>query len=130
MTVNRNERSVGDLFGELSQEMSTLVRQEVQLAKAEMSQKASRVGKDLGFLAVGGAVAYAGFLALLAAAILALALILPGWAAALIVGVVVAAIGFFLVRKGLKDLKQTDPAPRETLQTMKEDVQWAKDQTR
>lgn len=130
MTVNRNERSVGDLFGELSQEMSTLVGQEVQLAKAEMSQKASRVGKDLGFLAVGGAVAYAGFLALLAAAILALALILPGWAAALIVGVVVAAIGFFLVRKGLKDLKQTDPAPRETLQTMKEDVQWAKDQTR
>lgn len=130
MTVNRNERSVGDLFGELSQEMSTLVRQEVQLAKAEMSQKASRVGKDLGFLAVGGAVAYAGFLALLAAAILALALVLPGWAAALIVGVVVAAIGFFLVRKGLKDLKQTDPAPRETLQTMKEDVQWAKDQTR
>ena len=57
---SKDDRSLGELFSELAQETSTLVRQEVQLAKTEMGQKASRVGKDVGFLAAGGAVAYAG----------------------------------------------------------------------
>ncbi len=60
MQMNRGERSVGELFAELSRDMATLVRQEVHLAKTEVSQKASQMGKDIGFLAVGGAVAYAG----------------------------------------------------------------------
>ena len=130
MQMNREDRSVGELFAELSREMTTLMRQEVHLAKTEVSQKASQIGKDIGFLAVGGAVAYAGFLALLAALILVLAIFLPGWLAALVVGLVVAGVGSFLVQKGLTDLKQIDPAPRQTVETLKEDVQWAKDQTR
>jgi Flp pilus assembly protein TadB len=124
-----DDRSLGELFSELSQETTTLIRQEVNLAKTEMSQKASRVGKDVGFLAAGGAVAYAGLLAIVAGVIALLGLVIPLWLSALLVGLVVAAIGYFLVRKGLDALKQEDPAPRETIETLKEDKQWAKDQT-
>jgi len=126
----RDERSLGELFSELAQETSTLVRQEVQLAKTEMGQKASRVGKDVGFLAAGGAVAYAGLLAILAGVIVLLGQVIPMWLSALLVGLVVAGVGYFLVRKGLDALKREDLAPRQTIETLKEDQQWAKDQTR
>ncbi|MDP9474688.1 MAG: phage holin family protein [Actinomycetota bacterium] len=125
----RDDRSIGELFAELAQESATLVRQEVQLAKTEMSQKASRVGKDVGFLAAGGAVAYAGLLAILAGVIFLLNAVMPLWLSALLVGIVVAAVGYFLVRKGLDALKQEDLAPQETIDTLKEDKEWAKDQT-
>jgi hypothetical protein len=131
MQQNRDNRSLGELFAELSRETSTLVRQEVQLAKAEMSQTASQIGKDIGFLAVGGAVAYAGFLALIAALILGLvALGLAGWLSALIVGLVVAGVGYFLVQKGLNELKRVDLKPQQTIETLKEDKEWAKEQTK
>ena len=124
-----DDRSLGELFSELSQETTTLIRQEVNLAKTEMSQKASRVGKDVGFLAAGGAVAYAGLLAIIAGVIALLGLVIPLWLSALLVGVVVAGVGYFLVRKGLDALKQEELAPRETIQSLKEDKEWAKDQT-
>jgi hypothetical protein len=125
----RDDRSIGQLFAELAQETATLVRQEVQLAKEEMSQKASRVGKDVGFLAVGGAVAYAGLLAIIAGVIFLLGLVIPLWVSALLVGIVVALVGYFLVRKGLDALKQENLTPQETINTLKEDKEWAKDQT-
>ena len=131
MQQHKEDRSLGELFTELSRETSTLVRQEVQLAKAEMTQKASQVGKDVGFLAVGGAVAYAGFLAIIAAVILALVAVgLAGWLSALLVGLVVAGIGGFLIWKGLNALKQEDLVPRQTIETLKEDKEWAKEQTK
>jgi hypothetical protein len=122
------ERSFGDLFRQLTQDLSTLMRQEVMLAKTELSQKASEAGKDVGLLAVGGAIAYAGFLVILAGVVLALGLVLPWWASALIVGVVVAAIGYFLIRKGQTALKQADLTPKQTIETLKEDQQWVKEQ--
>jgi len=128
--MQRDDRSLGELFSELAQETSTLVRQEVQLAKTEFSEKASQVGKDVGFLAVGGAVAYAGFLVLLAAITALLALWMPVWVSALIVGVVVAGVGYFLVRKGLNELQRVDLKPNQTIQTLKEDKEWVKDQTK
>ncbi len=73
----KEERSLGDLFSELTQDLSTLVRQEVMLAKTELRQKASEAGKDVGLLAAGGAIAYAGFLVILAGVVLALGLVLP-----------------------------------------------------
>jgi uncharacterized membrane protein YqjE len=125
----RDERSLGELFSDLARETSTLVRQEVQLAKTEMTQKATAVGKDIGFLAVGGAVAYAGLLALIATIIIILGMAgLPWWLAALIVTVVVLAIGGFLVQRGLTALKHETMAPEQTIQTLKEDRQWAKEQ--
>src|ERR671917_2648777 len=130
MQPSRDDRSLGELFSELAQETSTLVRQEVDLAKTEMSQKASRVGKDVGFLAAGGAVAYAGLLAVLAGIIVLLGQIIPMWLSALLLGLVVAGVGYVLVREGLEALKREELAPRQTIETIKEDQQWAKDQMR
>ena len=123
MQTSREDRSLGDLFAGLSRETTTLVRQEVTLAKTELTQKATEVGKDVGFLAVGGAVAYAGALALIAAVILVLvALGLPAWLAALLVGLVVAGGGYLLVQRGLSALKRVDLAPRQTVETLKDDI--------
>lgn len=129
MQERKDDRSLGELFAELARETSTLVRQEMGLARAEMTQKATRVGKDVAFLAIGGAVAYAGVLALLAAVILGLAALgLPAWLAALIVGLVVVVVGYVLVQRGRDALKREDLAPRQTVETLKEDVAWAKEQ--
>jgi len=122
------ERSIGELFSDLTRDLSTLVRQEVDLAKTEMSHKAAAVGRDIGFLAAGAAVAYAGFLAIIAAVIIAVAHVLPWWLSALLVGIVVAAIGGYLAWQGMQDLKKTNLAPTQTLETLKEDSTWAKDQ--
>lgn len=130
MQEQRDERSLGDLFGDLARDTGVLVRQEVHLATTEMTQKATRVGKNIGFLVAGGAVAYAGFLALLAAVIIGLGQLgLPWWVAALFVGLIVAGIGGFLVQRGLSALKETDLVPRQTLDTLKEDAAWVKEQT-
>ncbi|MCA1596523.1 MAG: phage holin family protein [Chloroflexi bacterium] len=131
MTVpeHRTDRSLGELFSDLSSETTTLVRQEISLARTEVTEKVTRVGKDLAFLAAGGAVLYAGFLAILAAIVFGLAAAgLPRWGSALIVGVVVALVGGFLVFKGLRDMKETELAPRATINSLKEDVKWAKEQ--
>ena len=125
---SRDDRSLGELFGELTRETSTLVRQEVTLAKVEMSDKAARAGKHVGILAAGGAVAYAGLLAILAGVIALLNAVMPLWVAAILVGVVVAVVGYLLLRRALDALKREDFAPRETIETLKEDQRWAKDQ--
>ncbi len=125
----RDDRSLGELFSELAQKTTTLVRHEVNLAKVEMGEKASRAGKHVGFLAAGGAVAYAGLLAILAAVIILLNDVMPLWLAALLVGLVAIA-GYLLVRKGLDALKREDFTPRQTMETLNEDHKWAKDQTK
>jgi len=130
MQPQRDERSIGELFAELARETSTLVRQEVQLAKTEMTQKVTSAGKDAGLIGAGGALAYAGLLAVLAAVIIGLGQLIPMWLSALIVGVVVIGIGYMLVQQGLNALKRIDPTPRQTMETLKEDTEWAKEQTR
>ena len=101
------------------------------LARTEMTEKAAQVGKDVAFLAIGGLVAYAGLLAIIAAVILVLAANgVPLWVSALIVGLAVAAIGYVLVQRGLAALKRQDFAPRQTIESLKEDTQWAKEQIR
>src|SRR5689334_9587839 len=129
MEQQRDERSLGELFSELARETSTLVRQEVTLARTEMTQKVAQVGRDAGTLGIGGAIAYAGVLAIVAALILALGQFIPLWLSALIVGLVVAGIGYAMTRRGLSALKDANLAPQETIATLKEDVEWTKDQT-
>ncbi len=124
----KEERSLGDLFSELATETSTLVRQEVALAQTELTQKATSVGKNVGFLVVGGAVGYAALLAILAAAIIGLAYFVQWWAAALIVGVVVGIVAFLLISSALKALKTTSLTPNQTVETLKEDAEWLKNQ--
>lgn len=124
------ERSIGELFGALSQDVALLVRQEGQLAKTEMQQKLNQVTRDLVSLASGGVVALVGGLAITAAIILLLIdpIGIKPWLAALIVGAVMGLIGWMMLQKGLKDLKRTDPTPRRTVDTIKDDIQWAKEQ--
>lgn len=128
MERGREDRSLGELFAELSRETSMLVRQEVALARTEMSRTASTVGKNVAFLALGGAVAYAGFLAILAAIVIALAEVVAWWLSALIVGVIVGAVGYFLIDKGRDALKQATLTPEETINSLKEDREWMKEQ--
>lgn len=129
MAQLRDERSLGDLFSELSRETTTLVRQEIQLAKAELTQSATEAARGIGMLLAGGAVAYAGLLFLLLAIVFGL--IEAGWdawLAALIVGLVVVATGAILVLRARESLKPANLAPQKTVETLKEDAAWAKEQ--
>lgn len=131
MQQGKDERSLGELFADLARETGTLVSRELALARTELTEKASQVGKDIAFLAVGGLVAYAGLLAILAGVILLLAANgISLWVSALIVGIVVVAIGYVLVQRGIAALKRQDFAPRQTIDSLKEDTQWAKEQIR
>lgn len=126
--VANEERSLGDLFSELASETGTLVRQEVALAQAELTQKATKIGKNIGYLVVGGAVAYAAFLALLTALIIGLGALIGLGFSALIVGIVVAIAAVALIIPALNALKKVDIMPQQTVETIKEDAQWLKDQ--
>jgi TRAP-type C4-dicarboxylate transport system permease small subunit len=126
----KQERSIGELFGQLSQDMTLLVRQEVQLARTEMSDKLSRFTANLISVAAGGVVAYLGGLALVACVILALRDLanISLAVSALIVGAILAVIGWVMLQRGLKEMKRVDLAPRRTVESLKDDVQWAKEQ--
>lgn len=126
----KQDRPLGELFSDLSRGASELIRQEIQLAKAEMTQKASQAGKELSVLTIGGFVAYAGFLTLIAAAILGLSEFMASWLAALLVGLIIAAIGYLLVQRGIENLKDINPAPRRTIKTLREDKEWINQQIR
>jgi Putative Actinobacterial Holin-X, holin superfamily III len=122
------ERPLGELFSDLVNETTTLVRNEVALAKIEITQKATKVGRNIGSLVIGGAIAYAALLALGAATIMLLSVAMPGWVAALIVGLIVAGVAWLLISKAITELKRTDLTPQETVESVKEDAQWIKDQ--
>ena len=131
----KEERSIGQLLKELTQESSTLLKQEVSLAKTEMSEKASRIGANLGEVAVGGAVALLGAIALLLAAVYGLTSILNNfmsqevavWLAPLIVGGILAAAGYSLIKKALATLKQESITPQKTTQSLQENKEWLKE---
>jgi hypothetical protein len=125
MADKAQERSLGELFAELSRETATLVRQEMALATTEISAKAQKAVVSIGTAAAGGALAHAGFLVLLAAIVIALGeLGIQMWLSALIVGVATSAIGYFLVQKGLAALRRTSVVPRQTIESIKETASW------
>jgi fatty acid desaturase len=127
--ARRDERSLGELFGDLARDMGVLVRQEIGLATTEMTHRVTGAARDVALIAAGALIAYAGFLAIIAAVVILLATAgLAWWLAALLVGIVIAIIGGVLVRRGLAALKHADLAPRQTLETLKEDTRWAKEQ--
>lgn len=121
MPLHKEQSSLGELFGELTGEVSTLVRQELALAQTEMSQKGSILGTNAAYIAGGGAVAYVGFMAVVAGVIIGLAAAgLQWWMSALIVGVVVLGVGYFILRKGLDGLKTSDLTPQRTIRSLRE----------
>lgn len=125
--LNTDNRSTATLLSDLVSEVTALMRQEMLLAKTEISEKISQLGLTGASLAAGGAVLFAGFLVLLSAAVLALALVVPAWLAALSIGAVVAIIGGVMLMKGLRDLRAEELAPRRTIQSLKKDKQLAQE---
>jgi MFS family permease len=123
------ERPLGDLVKQLAGQTSTLVRQEIDLAKAEMSEKASVAGKGAGLLGGAAVVGLLAAGALTACLILALDEVVPDWLAALIVAVVMGAVAAVLALQGRNRIRAATPAvPEQTVETVKEDVEWAKTQ--
>ena len=124
----RSDRSIAALLADLANETGTLVRQEIALFKAEIGEKLGRLGMGTGAIAAGGLIAFSGWLALIAAAILGLAKVVAPWLAALIVGVVVLAIGAGLLFFGKSRLAADTLVPRRTLNSLREDEEWIRDQ--
>jgi uncharacterized membrane protein YqjE len=125
------DRSLGELLKQLSEQTTRLVHQELELAKAELTQKGKQAGAGAGLFGGAGALGLAALGALAACFILALNAIMPAWLAALIVAVVYGAIAAFLALRGRDKVKQATPlVPEQTIETVKEDVEWAKTQLR
>ncbi|HXM56984.1 MAG TPA: phage holin family protein [Candidatus Dormibacteraeota bacterium] len=117
----------GELVKQLAEEVSLLVRQEMELARAEMTAKARRAGIGIGELGSGGIVGLYALGALTACFIAALALALPVWAAALIVAAVYGAVAAVLIVVGRRQIEEAKPlVPERTQQTLKEDMEWAR----
>lgn len=127
-TDTRMEPSVGELFSRLTQESSLLVRQEVQLAKVEMREKAMQYAKDSTLVIAGGVVALLAAMTLVAFLVLALGQFIEMWLSALIVGAILAAIALVLIQVGLSKLKENDPVPQRTVQSVRETQEWLKQQ--
>src|SRR4051794_12827617 len=127
---NRNElreQPVGAVAKDLTSDLSLLLRQEIDLAKAEMAEKGRTAAPGIGMFGGAGVVALCAAGALTAALVLVFALFLPEWLAALVVGAVLAAIAYGLVQQGKERVADAGPpVPEETIETVKEDVEWAK----
>jgi uncharacterized membrane protein YqjE len=123
------DRSVSDLTKQLSEDVTTLVRKEVELAKAEVNEKLSVLATGAGLFAAAALFAVIAVGTLTATVILVLALVMPAWLAALIVTIVVAAIAGGLAYGGKRVLQRSQvPLPVETVESVKEDIAWVKTQ--
>jgi Putative Actinobacterial Holin-X, holin superfamily III len=121
------ERPIGEVAKNLTSDLSLLLRQEIELAKAEMAQKARTAAPGLGLFGGAGVVALCAAGALTAFLVLVLSIFLPDWAAAVIVGVAMAAVALVLIRQGKERIADAGkPVPEQTIETVKEDVEWAK----
>jgi hypothetical protein len=124
------DRPIGELLKQLADETTTLVRQELDLAKAEMREKAGKAGPGFGMWGAAGALGLLAAGALTAFLILALDGVMPNWLAALVVGLVYAAIAAVLYVDGKHRVEEAgSPVPQKTIESVKEDVQWAKHPT-
>jgi hypothetical protein len=124
------DESIGQLIGDVAGDVSKLFRQEVALAKAELKEEAAKAGKAGGMLAGAGFAGYMLAVLLSFAAVFGLGEVMPlGWAAVLI-AIVWAVVGGVLYTVGRNRMKEVDPVPRQTVETLREDAQWVRDQKR
>jgi uncharacterized membrane protein YqjE len=126
--MSTDDRSLGEVFGDLSSDLSTLMKQELELAKAELKQEAGRAGRGAGMLGGAGLAAWFVLLFLSLAVMFLLDNWLPIEAAALITMAVWAVIAAALALTGRKELREANPQLPKTQQTLKEDAQWARAQ--
>jgi len=123
------DRPLGELLADLSKNLGLLVRQEIELAKTEIAKKTSRLTKDATAIGIGGAIAYAGALTLIAGLVLLLIKLgVAPWVSAVVVGAVILVIGYVLIQRATSDMSKTDLTSRHTAESMKENVQWVKEQ--
>jgi len=128
-SADPGDKSIGELIGEVSDDLSRLFRQEIELAKSEMRAEAGKAGKAAGMLGGAGLGGVMTVVLLSFALVFALGAVMPlGWAA-LIVAVLWAAATAILYAGGRQRLRQVDPMPRRTVETLKEDAQWLKNPT-
>jgi hypothetical protein len=123
----QEERSLSELFSTLTEDIATLVRQEIQLARTELTEKGVEAGTDVALVAAGGALAGAGMFAFVSAAISLLATILPRWLAALVVGGALSGTGAALAYMGLQNLQDADLVPHRTIESIKDDAEIIKE---
>jgi uncharacterized membrane protein YqjE len=122
-TTQQSDQPIGALVHRLSEQIPELVRSELRLAQAELTEKGKRAGLGIGMFSAAGLLAFLGIATLVATAILALALVLPGWAAALIVAVLLFGGAGIAALVGKKEVEQaTPPAPERTIANVREDV--------
>ena len=132
-TRARNGRPISQIVSDLRDDATLLMKQQLELFKAEMTSKVAKWSRNAIYIAIGGFIAYAGFLVLLLAASFGLmvALMEGGmeqihalWVAPLIVGFIVAVVGYIFIQKGISTLKRATAVPRRTVRTLREDKQW------
>lgn len=126
LTGKTTEPSLGELVGQASKELSTLVRKEIELAKAELSGEVAKAGKGAGMFGGAGVTAMYGLTFVSLAAMFGLGEVMPLGLAALVVGVVYLAVAGVLVATGKKAFSDFSPKPERTIKTLKEDAQWAR----
>ncbi len=116
-----------ELLRELSMQTTTLVRQEIDLAKTELSEKAKVAGAGAGLIGAAAVLALGAFGAITTSIIAAIALALPTWVAALIVAIVYAVVALFIAQTGKTKIQRATPVvPQQAAQSVKEDVEWLK----
>jgi uncharacterized membrane protein YqjE len=127
----RAEPSFGELVSRLTNQTGALIRQEISLAKVELRETGTSLARDSAKVGVGVVVAWTGLLALTGALIVGLAQLLNNyWLAALIVGAVYVLVGWMLARGAMADMRRDGLAPKETIESLRDDAEWAKEQTR
>jgi hypothetical protein len=124
------DRSISEILQDVLRNLQEIVRSEVRLAKTEVREEFIKAQSAALFLAVGALCGIFTVFFLLFAAVYALALVVPNWAAALIVTAILMAVAATTMMAGLKQLKRVHPAPEKTVETMKENVAWAKQQVK
>jgi hypothetical protein len=122
------EPTLADLLSGLTNDLNDLIRKEFQLARAETMESISKATRGIVLAASGGAVAYAGFIMLLIGIVILLGDILPLWVSAVAIGLLAIVVGLILVQSGRSTLKDVSIKPERTIETIKEDAQWAKEQ--
>jgi xanthine/uracil permease len=129
MDHREENRGIGDLLGDLGRQVSTLVRKEIDLARVEVTSSVGRMSRGAAIAGAGGALLYAGLLVLLLAVVLGLIQAgMDAWLAALVVAVVVMVIGGVITSMGVKQMQSTELAPKQTAETVRENVEFVKEQ--
>lgn len=123
----RPQRSIAALLSDLAEEIRSLFRLELALFKAELAEKLSRLGRGLAALAAGAVLAFSGWLVLLAAAVLALAMVLRPWLAALIVGIAAMLVAGLLLYLAKRWLDAQSLVPRRSLSSLRQDEAWVEE---